>query len=153
MRSVRGHLPRLVVAAAVPLAVVGVDRIESRPVSVSVPVSVDLSGVVSARSQGGFLHGVGAEAPPDRLIVPLRPALWRGTPATADVGRASGVGARYVFVLSDLWGYPGEGWRGGRPPWEDLRAWSRMVRTAVRAYRNRRLVWEVWNEPNHRYFW
>ena len=119
----------------------------------TIRVSVDLSAPVSARSQVGFLHGLTADQPADRWIRPLRPALWRGTPSTADIDRALGFGARYVFVLSDLWGYPGERWRGRRPPWEDLAAWSKFVRDTVRPYVARAIVWEVWNEPNHAYFW
>ena len=37
------------------------------------------------------------------------------------------LGARYQLVLSDLWGYPSNGWHGRGPPWEDLDGWARTV--------------------------
>ena len=42
---------------------------------------------------------------------------------------------------------------GRRPPWEDLDAWSDFVRRLARRHREHRFVWDVWNEPDHPYFW
>ena len=52
------------------------------------------------------------------MIKPLSPAAWRGNLRSAPYDRATRWGARYVIVVSDLWGYPGANWYGRRPPWE-----------------------------------
>lgn len=124
---------------------------EQRPPAVT--LRVDASHRRPVRSQVGFLHGLRADAPPDRLIRPLRPALWRGTPATVDVARAARLGADFVLVLSDLWGYPGAGWYGRRAPWEDLEAWRAFVRSTAERWKGRPIVWDIWNEPDAAYFW
>lgn len=101
----------------------------------------------------GFLHGMNETTPPSRWIVPLHPAFWRGDFESAPYQRATRFGAKYILVVSDLWGYPGVGWYGRRPPWEDPFAWYGFVRSLALANRGRALVWDIWNEPNLRYFW
>jgi hypothetical protein len=91
--------------------------------------------------------------PPDRWIAPLVPRAWRGDLESASYDRVSRLGARYILVLSDLWGYPGANWYGRRPPWQDLGGWAGLVREVARANRGRSLVWDVWNEPDQPYFW
>lgn len=83
-------------------------------------VTADFSHPRRVRSVVGLLHGMDAARPPARLIRPLAPLTWRGNLFSAPYGRATGFGARYIIVLSDLWGYPGANWYGGRAPWEDL---------------------------------
>jgi hypothetical protein len=115
--------------------------------------SVDFGRPEAAHSLVGFLHGLDDRQPDDRLVVPLHPTLWRGSLASAPYSRAIGFGARYMFVVSDLWGYPGAGWYGRRAPWEDWDAWSAFVRDLARRNRDRDMVWDVWNEPDVPYFW
>ena len=119
----------------------------------AVTVTIDLTRPMEARSEVGFLHGLNESEPSVRWIAPLRPALWRGTPASADILRATRIGARYTLVVSDLWGYPGAGWYGRQPPWQVPRAWQRFVDELGRVYRGRQIIWDIWNEPDHRYFW
>jgi xylan 1,4-beta-xylosidase len=119
----------------------------------AVTVTIDLTRPMEARSEVGFLHGLSESEPSVRWIAPLRPALWRGTPASADILRATSIGARYTLVVSDLWGYPGAGWYGRQPPWQVPGAWQRFVDHLVRVYRGRQIIWDIWNEPDHRYFW
>jgi hypothetical protein len=82
-----------------------------------VTVTADLAiPLASTRSVMGLLHGLSTDAPAAAWIDPLRPALWRGNLLSAPFTRATAGGARYMLVVSDLWGYPGEGWRGRGPP-------------------------------------
>jgi xylan 1,4-beta-xylosidase len=115
--------------------------------------SVDFARPVPTHSLVGFLHGISETQPDDRMIVPLHPTLWRGSLASAPRERAAGLGARYMLVVSDLWGYPGAGWYGRRAPWDDWDAWSDFVRGLARSNREHAVVWDVWNEPDVPYFW
>jgi xylan 1,4-beta-xylosidase len=102
-----------------------------------------------APSMSGFLHSLAQATPPDSAISPLRPRLWRSVPDLAPPARAIRLGARYQLVLSDLWGYPGSGWNGKGPPWDDLAGWERTVRAAVRSVGGLPVEWDVWNEPDN----
>jgi xylan 1,4-beta-xylosidase len=138
---------------------VGIGAFGARPVRAASPpvltpvASVDFAHRVTVRSLVGFLHGLGDAQPSDRLVVPLHPTLWRGSLFSASYDRASALGARYMLVVSDLWGYPGAGWYGRRAPWEDWDAWSAFVRRLAVDNRSRDLIWDVWNEPDWPYFW
>ena len=57
-----------------------------------------------------------------------------------------------MLVLSDLWGYPKDGWGGRGPPWADLRRWEPSSRHRARAPRSP-LMWDIWNEPDVKDFW
>jgi hypothetical protein len=119
----------------------------------SADVTVDFGHPVRARSVVGLLHGIDARRPPDRLVRPLAPHAWRGDLLRTPYDRGTRLGARYVVVLSDLWGYPGANWYGHGPPWEDLGAWASFVRRLARTTRGEKLVWDIWNEPDQPYFW
>jgi len=116
-------------------------------------VTVNFARPLHARSVIGLLHGVNDTRPPDRLIAPLAPQAWRGDLSSAPYDRVTKLGARYVVVVSDLWGYPGANWYGRRPPWEDLDAWGSFVRELARSTRGETMVWDIWNEPDQPYFW
>lgn len=101
----------------------------------------------------GFVHGMDAVSPSDARIEPLRPSLWRGKLQDVPYKRAHEIGGRYTYVLSDRWGYPGQLF-APRAPYEDWGAWRRFVEKTARAGRKGEgIVWDVWNEPNHPYFW
>jgi hypothetical protein len=123
------------------------------PASLTPVASVDFAHRVTVRSLVGFLHGLGEAQPPDRFVLPLHPTLWRGSLVDDSYDRAKTLGARYMLVVSDLWGYPGAGWYGRKAPWVDWDAWSDFVRTVAAANRSRDLIWDVWNEPDWPYFW
>ncbi|HEU0024369.1 MAG TPA: hypothetical protein VFQ12_07050 [Thermoleophilaceae bacterium] len=165
MRPFRSRAPAMLVALAVVLpGCLGDDepgpepaRTSPEPAPAGPPADVHVSanlGVPSERqpSMSGFLHGLESGSPPDSLLRPLRPRLWRSIPARAPYERVAGLGARYQFVLSDLWGYPPTHWHGRRPPWEDLDGWARMVRRAARSLRGQPVEWDVWNEPDNAAF-
>jgi hypothetical protein len=117
-------------------------------------VTVDFAEPVQSQpSMVGFLHGMNATTPPDEMIRPLRPALWRGVPGTAPYDRARIFGARYVLLLSDLWGYPATWSNGGRAPYGHLHEWAQFVRVIARQYRGQDVIFDVWNEPNAQTFW
>jgi xylan 1,4-beta-xylosidase len=114
-------------------------------------VTVQLDRRLGGRhSASGFLHALGPGRPPDRLVAPLRPRLWRGDLRRASLARAVRLGARYELVLSDLWGYRKDHWNGRGPPWEHLREWEKLVRLAAGPLRGRRVLFDVWNEPDDR---
>jgi hypothetical protein len=116
-------------------------------------VAVDFSRPVAARPVFGVLHGIGMDQPRDAMVAPLAPRWWRGDFFSAPYERVRTFGSRYIVVISDLWGYPGANWYGGRPPWEDLEGWADFVRRIARQHRGHDFVWDVWNEPDQPYFW
>ena len=101
----------------------------------------------------GFIHSLSAAEPSDELVRPLAPRLWRSDLSRASLDRALALGARYQLVLSDLWGYPPNDWNGRGPPWADLAAWERFVRTVAREHEGKAVGWDIWNEPNGPAFW
>ena len=142
---------RVLIAVALVLASAGPACGTALADTVPATVEADFAQLQHVRSEVGLLHGVGETAPPDDMIAPLSPRYWRGN--FEAYNRVKGFGTRYIVVLSDLWGYPGANWYGRRPPWEDLGAWGAFVRRQARAHPDPTLVWDVWNEPNHPYFW
>lgn len=128
-------------------------RAATAPAVLTPIASVNFAQPLKARSIVGFLHGLGETQPPDRFVIPLHPTLWRGSLFSASYDRANQLGARYMLVVSDLWGYPGAGWYGRRAPWEDWNAWSSFVARLAAENRSRDLIWDVWNEPDVPYFW
>jgi xylan 1,4-beta-xylosidase len=113
-------------------------------------VRVDFAKPLHPANMVGFVHGMNGKRPTDAMIEPLAPALWRGKLKDVPYKRVQEVGGRYTFVLSDRWGYPGN---GRRPPYADFRAWTRFVRKTARASRGRPVIWDIWNEPNEPWFW
>jgi xylan 1,4-beta-xylosidase len=115
-------------------------------------LSVDFGHPLARASMVGLLAGMDRRNPPDHRIEPLAPALWRGKLQSAPYSRVRDLGGRYTYVLSDRWGYPGD---GVRAPYEDFAAWERLVRDTARraAARGAAGVWDVWNEPDHPHFW
>jgi hypothetical protein len=108
------------------------------------------SPVPDVPSMSGILHGMNNTYPPDRLIAPLRPNLWRiGNRALPPdlYDRVVGFGARLEFVLSDTWQYQGPG------PYEDYGRWEDHVCQVAQTALGLDILWDVWNEPNIPHFW
>jgi xylan 1,4-beta-xylosidase len=145
----------VVLASAATAAGIGAPQAHAAkaPAALTPLAWVDFAHPVQTRSMVGFLHGLGESQPPDRFVVPLRPTLWRGSLISASYDRAEALGARYMLVVSDLWGYPGAGWYGRQAPWENWDAWSAFVRRLAADNRSRDIIWDVWNEPDWPYFW
>jgi hypothetical protein len=161
-RNANRSIRRAAFAGLAPLLAVGAVAVSvvrdapSEPsASATVTVTVDFSRAVGSHSVVGFLHGLSEREPAGRWIGPLQPALWRGDLSSASYARATAMGARYMLVVSDLWGYPGEivRWRGRQAPWSDLGAGRSFVRELARSNRHRELIWDIWNEPDNPYFW
>ena len=122
--------------------------------SADVTVTVALDERVRTRgSMNGFIHSLDTTLPAEERVAPLAPRLWRSDAMRAPIDRATAFGAQYQLVLSDLWGYPQSDWSGRGPPWRDLAAWEQFVRHTARAYRDRPVTWDIWNEPNDPGFW
>jgi xylan 1,4-beta-xylosidase len=113
-------------------------------------VRVGFAKPIATLSMVGFVHGMDQRNPSDEMIKPLAPQLWRGKLNYVPYDRAQEIGGRYTYVLSDRWGYPGD---GAKPPYENFGAWERFVRQTARASRRGRVLWDIWNEPNEPHFW
>jgi len=127
-------------------------------------VVVDLSsdeGPVTYRASG-FLHGMSAEQPPDQLVAPLKPKLFRDWAdgragvfatnrrvrrlgATQQLSVCDSWGDRYGFTRSQHW--PGDG--------GDWREWENLVADLVTRTKGQGCVveWDIWNEPDTDTFW
>lgn len=145
----------LVAALAPSSATAGGAQAQAPGPLVRADVSVDFAQPRRlTRSLTGFLHGMHARVPSAELVGPLRPGLWRGSPGSAHPVRAERAGALFSYVLSERWGYPVGGWGRNGPPYADLGAWRSAVRRHVRDWSgDRRVVWDVWNEPESSRFW
>ncbi|MFM6194871.1 MAG: GH39 family glycosyl hydrolase [Planktothrix sp.] len=96
-------------------------------------------------SMSGFLYGKNATQPPDNMIKPLQPKLWR-TSQLDLYSRVIGFGAEFQLILSDTWGY-------GRPrgwPYDNYTKWEDHVRQVARRNKDKVILWDVWNEPDLR---
>lgn len=114
---------------------------------------VDFSKRQYPASPIGFLHGMDAQEPHSDWVTPLHPALWRSGERTQLAARARSFGARYTYVVSDGWGYPGE---GISPPHENYNAWRDFIRNKLQTRpfeEAASTIWDIWNEPDLRYFW
>jgi len=127
-------------------------------------VVVDLSsdeGPVTHRASG-FLHGMSADEPPDRLVAPLKPKLfrdWAEGPAGAFATnpRVRRLEARQQLVVSDSWGdrygfSQSQHWPGDGGDWSE---WENLVADLVTRARGQQCVfeWDIWNEPDTGTFW
>jgi hypothetical protein len=128
----------IVIAAVIAVSVVVFTPCRSCQAGPRVHVTVDFAHPLATDgSMLGFLHGLDETTPETRWIEPLHPALWRGQFYSAPYERAVSFGARYVLVVSDLWGYPGAHWYGREPPWEEPGVWFAFVRNLALANRGR----------------
>ena len=111
-------------------------------------VTVDFAKPVrGVKSMSGFLHGIDANKPPDKLILPLQPRQWRVSDTDFEVyRRINKTGARVQLVLSDFWGYTGLS-TDRPPPYRDFPKFEEFVRELARTYGSKNIIWDVWNEP------
>ena len=120
-------------------------------------VAVDFDTPESVKSMSGFLHGVGASAPHDSLLLPLRPTMWR-VGNFNDYDRLittfpnTATRPRITFVLSDQWGYPHyttKRWPfEGADPANPYKEWEDFVRSMATQHKDKAVLWEIWNEPD-----
>jgi len=132
------------------------------PSNSAASVVADFSQRVNQPSMSGFLSGIGPTYPSDDLIRPLKPFLIRGDAATAAIvdgldapaGRYplfEELGAWYVLMVSNLWGYPPTNFRDNGPPGDNLVAFEALVTglaQKVKASGLERVIFDVWNEPD-----
>jgi hypothetical protein len=126
-------------------------------------VTVDLSrrlGPAKCRASG-FLHSISPTSPPDEMVVPLRPSLFR-------LSRSAGGDADAMFkvyprvkamgaVVHEVLGptaasYEGR-WPGEDGDWSEWDGYVRRMIEEARAAGVREVQWEVWNEPDTVAFW
>ena len=127
-------------------------------------VVVDLSsdeGSVTYRASG-FLHGMTADEPPDRLVAPLKPKLfrdWAEGPAGAFATnrRVRRLGAHQQLSVCDSWsdryGFSeSQHWPGDGGDWSE---WENLVADLVTRAKGQGCVfeWDIWNEPDTNLFW
>lgn len=109
--------------------------------TVAVDFGAPLQGV---NSMSGFLYGIGDNTPPNNMVSPLEPELWR-TSRLNHYPRITGLGSQFQLLLSDTWGYGDK----GRPwPYEDYSQWEEHVRKLAQQHKDKNMTWDVWNEPD-----
>ncbi len=113
-------------------------------------VDVDFSQSLQRPSLGGFLHGIKEHEPPDDLVRPLKPKLFRmGRFSPALYDRVASMNARFQLVVSDGFEYGGKnGW-----PFDNYGRWEEYVRNLARKVGRRPILWDIWNEPDLSHFW
>ncbi|MGB3533813.1 MAG: beta-xylosidase [Microcoleaceae cyanobacterium] len=95
-------------------------------------------------SMSGFLYGATVDNPPVSIIQPLQPNLWRTSWFNA-YPKLTGLNAQFQLLLSDTWGYG----KGNRPwPYQDYPAWEARVRKLAQQHKDKKIIWDVWNEPD-----
>jgi hypothetical protein len=136
-------LPALVLA----LAIGGAGTAQEKPLS---EVIVDFGQrELNVKSMSGFLHSLSGGQPPDAMILPLKPRLWRGGPSPECLSRIHKFGARLIVVVSDIW----RGQQKEKMPYEDYPAWERLVRQVGRSLKGNDVIYDIWNEPETKLFW
>lgn len=130
--------------------------------TLSLPSAAETVTVDLAISEGaptyigsGFLHGMTPTTPPDSMVNPLKPKLFRcaeWSQCFQIYPRAKALGARLQLVLSDSSGYkapwPGDG--GDWAPW--LATVDRIVKKAKTEGKS--YEWDIWNEGDtNTFFW
>ncbi|TAG95464.1 MAG: beta-xylosidase [Oscillatoriales cyanobacterium] len=109
--------------------------------NVTVDFGLPATGTIS---MSGILHGIDPTNPPDNLIKPLQPKLWRA--GRLDIyDRVIASGAQFQLLVSDLWGYGSnpKGW-----PYQNYPAWEAFVRQLAQQNKGKKIIWDVWNEPD-----
>ncbi|MCC6626325.1 MAG: endo-1,4-beta-xylanase [Chloroflexi bacterium] len=91
-------------------------------------------------------------------VIQHRPGRWDWgfSDELVDTATARGLSILGLLVYSVGWANPGAGAGSNQPVWAmpaNLDAYREYVSTVVSRYRGRVRAWEVWNEPNHAYFW
>jgi hypothetical protein len=107
-------------------------------------------------SMSGILHGIDTIQPPDYTVEALKPKLWRA--GRIDIyGRVIETGANFQLIVSDIWGYGNKSVQGTKPngwPYENYDKWVAFIRKLAQKHKGKRIIWEVWNEPDHKKtFW
>jgi len=95
-------------------------------------------------SMSGILHGIDPSNPPDSLVKPLQPKLWRA--GRLDIyDRVIASGAEFQLLVSDLWGYGSnpKGW-----PYQNYPAWEAFIRQLAQQNKGKKIIWDIWNEPD-----
>jgi hypothetical protein len=142
----------VVIALMIALGLGAVGLVLRNAAADTVSVVVDFAHPHPVNSTWGVLLSASPTLPPDAVVQPLHPGLWReGNPAL--IGRAKAAGARFVFVASELWGYPPNNFRGKGPPDLNWVAYEAQLTETARRLAGRDVQWDVWNEPNWHVFW
>lgn len=109
----------------------------------------------------GFLHGMCRKHPPDELVKPLKPQLFRdrlgwakGTRGVVGIyERVTRLGATQMLVVSDSHGYGhAKYWPGEDGDWS---RWEAVVESVVKAIQRKgyTVQYDIWNEPSIGQFW
>jgi xylan 1,4-beta-xylosidase len=109
----------------------------------------------------GFLQGISATEPPQELIEPLKPRLFRTLVHHAGLvdspgiyERAAVLGARVHVDLSSCHGCPENGpCPGDNGDWT---AWDKAVDYLIKTRKQKgyeKIEWDIWNEPNLKDYW
>jgi len=112
-----------------------------------VAIKVDFGTSISEKSMVGFLDSFTETAPPDSMILPLRPRFMRNPGWGAKgfenrIARAEGLGMRPILVVSNAWR-----WSHHEMPFVNYSAWESLVADLARKFPDKNIIWDIWNEP------
>ncbi|MFY7806162.1 MAG: GH39 family glycosyl hydrolase [Limnoraphis robusta] len=108
--------------------------------TVAIDFGVPQTGI---HSMSGFLYGIGDSKPPNNMLSPLQPKFWR-TSTLNHYPKITALGSQFQLLLSDTWGYgKPRGW-----PYEDYSKWEEHVRKIAQQHKDKKMIWDVWNEPD-----
>lgn len=120
-------------------------------------LSVDFASPSARKPLSGFLASFDLFSPPDSKVSVLRPALWRTAALRPEIRyRMQTMGARVEFMLSN--GHTAkDNWGGlGQPDannFGNFSAWENYITSTVQNMAGFNLLWDVWNEPDHKVNW
>ncbi len=113
-------------------------------------LSVDFSSTDTVANMSGFLFGMNATDPPDSLILPFKSGYWRGSDwVTYNRATSSTIGAKYIVVVSDGYGYP-PNWI---PPYSDTTGYKTYIDNLCTQSSGFPMIYDIWNEPDLTTFW
>ncbi|HEX8023203.1 GH39 family glycosyl hydrolase [Mucilaginibacter sp.] len=107
------------------------------------------------KPMNGFLLSINDKNPPSQLITPLAPAYWRVSANKKYVlDRLDSFQTKPIFLMSDIFHYPGSHPSLWKTPTNDNVGWNDTVKNTFsrHAYQKKKYIYDLWNEPNGKFF-
>jgi hypothetical protein len=121
-------------------------------ISISQTVSIDFTKHDTVANMVGFLHATDGIKPNENLISPLKPLYWRAGPFGKSVyKRANKMGAKYIQIVSDVYGYPD--FKDWTPPYLDTARFKSLIDKMCLENSTSAMIYDIWNEPDNPVFW
>jgi len=131
----------------------------SQPTAADLVIDLGVNAGPQRHPASGFLLSFSSNGPPDDLVVPLKPQLFRLRLSSA-MERAKQMKAKLMMLVSDpyagqfLRGYADASsqWPGDNGDWT---TWEKHCKQLAQEAKQRNLtvIWDIWNEPSLNLFW